>query len=124
MTKDGVTVVKSIHLGDRATEMGAKLLKKIAGSTNTYAGDGTTTASLLSREILKRGIHAVEFQHAHPIAIKRGLDIGLSVVLKYLKETAMPVTQASELEALCNISSNYNPVVAEVVAQNPQYGWP
>jgi chaperonin GroEL len=92
------------------------MLKRIAGSTNTYAGDGTTTASVLSREILKRGIQAVEFQGAHPIAIKRGLDIGLSVVLKYLTEASMPVTQSSELEALCNISSNYNPIVAEVVA--------
>jgi len=52
LTKDGVTVIKTIHLADRAEEMGAKLLKKIAGSANTYAGDGTTTAALLSREIL------------------------------------------------------------------------
>lgn len=111
-----MTVVKSIHIDDRASEMGAKLLKQIAGSTNTYAGDGTTTAALLSKEILRRGIHAVEFQQAHPIAIKRGLDIGLKVVLKYLKETAMPVTQASELENLCNVSSNYNQIVSEVVA--------
>ena len=86
--------------------MGAKLLKGIAGSANTYAGDGTTTASLLSREILQRGIHAVEFEKAHPISVKRGIDKALQVVLQYLKEISMPVTQPSELENLCKIASN------------------
>ena len=67
--------------------MGAKLLKRIAGSANTYAGDGTTTASLLSREILQRGIHAVEFEKAHPISVKRGIDKALQVVLSILKRS-------------------------------------
>jgi len=97
--------------------MGAKLLKKIAGNTNTYAGDGTTSSALLAREILKRGIHAVEFEKAHPIAVKRGIDKGLQVVLSYLKEISMPVTQAKELNDVCMISSNYNQVVSEVVSQ-------
>ena len=52
ITKDGVTVLKSIWLEERAKEMGAKLLKKSAGSTNIYAGDGTTSQSVLAREIL------------------------------------------------------------------------
>lgn len=52
ITKDGVTVIKSIHLKDRAEEMGSKLLKKQAGATNIYAGDGTTTSTILTREIL------------------------------------------------------------------------
>jgi chaperonin GroEL len=55
ITKDGVTVIKSILLKDRAEEMGSKLLKKQAGSTNTFAGDGTTTSTILTREILKNG---------------------------------------------------------------------
>jgi chaperonin GroEL len=92
LTKDGVTVVKSIHLANRSVELGAKLLKKIAGATNTYAGDGTTSSAIIAREILKRGIHAVEFEKAHPIAVKRGIDKGLQVVLAYLKEISMPVT--------------------------------
>lgn len=52
ITKDGVTVLKTIHLGDRAEEMGSKLLKKQAGATNIFAGDGTTTSSILTRAIL------------------------------------------------------------------------
>ena len=60
--------------------MGAKLLKKSAGSTNIYAGDGTTSQAVLAREILQRGIIAIEFEKAHPVAIKRGLDKALQVV--------------------------------------------
>lgn len=53
LTKDGVTVVKSVFEGKRENDMGAKLVKKIAGNTNTYAGDGTTTSTLLSKILLE-----------------------------------------------------------------------
>jgi chaperonin GroEL len=53
VTKDGVTVVKSVFEPTRERDMGAKLMKKIAGNTNTFAGDGTTTSTLISKEILK-----------------------------------------------------------------------
>lgn len=55
ITKDGVTVVKSISMKSRAEEMGAKLLKRSAGNTNTFAGDGTTSSAILAREILTLG---------------------------------------------------------------------
>ena len=77
ITKDGVTVLKSVHIADRAQEMGAKMLKRSTGATNIFAGDGTTTSSILAREILTRGINAIEFEGAHPVAIKRGLDKSL-----------------------------------------------
>ena len=73
--------MKSIHLKDRAQELGSKLLKKQAGSTNTFAGDGTTSSTILTREILKAGQLAIQYEGAHPVALKRGLDIGLRVVL-------------------------------------------
>ena len=56
ITKDGVTVLKSIHLANRAQEIGAKLLKRSVGSTDTYAGDGTTSSSVLTKMILEKGI--------------------------------------------------------------------
>lgn len=56
ITKDGVTVLKSIFLSERDKDMGAKLLKRATGATNMYAGDGTTTSSILAREIVSRGI--------------------------------------------------------------------
>ena len=80
ITKDGVTVLKSLHLGEREKELGSKLLKRSTGSTNIFAGDGTTTSSILTREILTRGNKAIEFEGAHPVAIKRGLDKSLQVI--------------------------------------------
>ena len=74
ITKDGVTVLKSIMLAEREKEMGAKMLKRSSGATNIFAGDGTTTSAILAREIITRGINAIEFEGAHPVAIKRGLD--------------------------------------------------
>lgn len=117
ITKDGVTVLKSIHLKDRAEELGSKLLKKQAGSTNTYAGDGTTTSSLMTKEILKLGQRAVRFEGAHPVALKRGLDIGLNTVLQFLREISMPVTTEQEILNVCSVSSNYNKSIAEIVAK-------
>lgn len=116
ITKDGVTVIKSILLGKREEEMGAKLLKKSTGATNIYAGDGTTTSSILTREILQRGINAIEFEGAHPVAIKRGLDKALQVVQGFLKEIAMPVTTKEEILNVCDVSTNYNNHIADLVA--------
>ena len=117
ITKDGVTVLKSIMLSKREHELGAKLLKKQAGATNIFAGDGTTTSSILSREIITRGIKAIEFEGAHPVAIKRGLDKAFQVVSAFLKEITMPVTTPTEVQNVCKVSANYNRFVAEIVAK-------
>ena len=68
-------------MANRAEELGARLLKQSAGYTNTYAGDGTTSSAMISKEILSRGITAIEQQGAHPVALKRGLEKGMRVVL-------------------------------------------
>ena len=117
ITKDGVTVLKSIWLHDRDKDMGAKLLKRSTGATNTFAGDGTTSSSILAREIVARGINAIEFEGAHPVAIKRGLDKAFQVVSAFLREIAMPVTTQKEVFQVCQVSSNYNSFVAEIVAK-------
>lgn len=101
ITKDGVTVLKSIHLPDRAQEMGSKLLKKQSGATNIFAGDGTTSSSILTRELLQMGQQAIRFEGAHPVALKRGLDVGLGVVLQYLREISMPITTELEISNVC-----------------------
>lgn len=59
ITKDGVTVLKSIEMASRAEELGAKLLKQSAGNTNKYAGDGTTSSALVAKEIMRRGVQAI-----------------------------------------------------------------
>ena len=97
--------------------MGAKLLKKSAGATNTYAGDGTTSQAVLAREILQRGIMAIEFEKAHPVAVKRGIDKAARVVTQFLREIAMPVTTEQEIKNVCYVSSNFNSNIAEIVAK-------
>lgn len=92
ITKDGVTVVKSIFEQRRDHDLGAKLLKRVANNTNVFAGDGTTTSTIISKELVVGGFNAIEFEGAHPIAVKRGMDKGLQVVLGFLKEIAMPVS--------------------------------
>ena len=112
-----MTVLKSLHLGEREKEMGSKLLKRSTGSTNIFAGDGTTTSSILSREILTRGNNAIEFEGAHPVALKRGLDKSLQIVSGFLNEISMPVTTEQEVFNVCQVSSNYNQAVAGIVAK-------
>lgn len=117
ITKDGVTVVKSIFETTRDKDMGAKLLKRVANNTNLYAGDGTTTSTLISRELIERGFKAIEFQKAHPIGLKRGMDKSLKVVLEFLKEISMPISQPEEIKNVCLVSSNYNENIAEIISQ-------
>jgi chaperonin GroEL len=77
ITKDGVTVVKSIFEKTRDRDLGAKLLKRVANNTNVYAGDGTTTSVLISQKLTEGGFLAIQHQGAHPIAVKRGMDKAL-----------------------------------------------
>ena len=108
ITKDGVTIVKSISVKKRDRDMGAKLLKRVANNTNVYAGDGTTTSTLISKELVTRGFKAIEYQGTHPIAMKRGMDKALRVVLEFLKDVAMPITTNEEIRSICMVSSNHN----------------
>jgi len=117
ITKDGVTVVKSVFVSARAEELGVKLVKRVANNTNHYAGDGTTSSTLMSRELVQRGFNAVEFQGAHPIALKRGMDQALKVVLGFLKEIAMPISQPEEVRNVCMVSSNHNQRIAGIVSK-------
>ena len=120
ITKDGVTVVKSIFEKQRDHDMGAKLIKRVANNTNVYAGDGTTTSTLIARELTNRGFKAIEYEGAHPIALKRGMDKGLQVVLGFLKEIAMPISQPEEVRNVCMVSSNHNDHIADIISKTLQ----
>lgn len=96
ITKDGVTVAKSVFFKDREEELGAKLLKRVAHTTNTYAGDGTTLATLFSSSLIKKGCDAVE-NGIHPVFLKRGIEKAKSAALDILKEFVIPVTNEKEL---------------------------
>src|SRR5579864_9021460 len=90
VTKDGVTVVKEIELEDRFENMGAKLIREVAQKTADDAGDGTTTATVLARSIIREGIKLLAAGLA-PIELKRGIDTAVAEAVKVIKEMAKPV---------------------------------
>lgn len=96
MTKDGVTVAKSIELKDKYKNIGAKLVQDVANNTNEEAGDGTTAATVLARAIAKDGFDTIS-KGANPIEIRRGVMMAVEVVVNELKRLSKPVTTPEEI---------------------------
>ncbi len=95
VTKDGVTVAKEIELEDRFENTGAQMVKEVASKTSDTAGDGTTTATVLSPSDLSGGIEGGGNRSANPMDVKRGIDLAVEEVIKELKKLSKP-TQGSE----------------------------
>src|SRR5690242_4734206 len=89
ITKDGVTVAKEIELENRFENMGAQMVKEVASKTSDVAGDGTTTATVLARQIFTEGIKMVAAGH-DPMDIKRGIDKAVTAVIAELKKMSKP----------------------------------
>lgn len=105
ITKDGVTVARSITLSDRVQNMGAELVKSVASSTNSVAGDGTTTATVLAQAIYTEGAKMVAAGH-NPVLIKRGIDKAVDVVVSKLNEICQPVDNEDLINSVAVISAN------------------
>lgn len=96
VTKDGVTVAKSIDLKDKYKNIGAKLVQDVANNTNEEAGDGTTTATVLARAIAKEGFDTIS-KGANPVEIRRGVMMAVEAVINELKSLSKPVTTPEEI---------------------------
>lgn len=105
ITKDGVTVARSIEFNDQFEDIGAKLIRQVAGKTNDVAGDGTTTATILAWSIFAEGYKSVA-TGANPMDLKRGVDAAVEVVLDSLAEQTRPVSDLETLENVATISAN------------------
>ena len=114
ITKDGVTVAKSVYLEDAYENIGAELVKNVASKTGTDAGDGTTTATVLAQAIVNEGLKNVT-AGANPIEIKRGIDKAVSTIVEHIKEVAVPVDYDS-IEAVATISANNDPEIGKLIA--------
>ena len=114
-TKDGVTVAKSIVLDNPSEELGVLLLKQAAINTANKAGDGTTTSTLLAREIVKQGLQRLN-DGANAVEIKRGIDSGVEVVLRNLKKNSEKITSEEQLEQIATISSNNDPTIGKLIS--------
>ena len=114
ITKDGVTVAKSVYLEDAYENIGAELVKNVASKTGTDAGDGTTTATVLAQAIVNEGLKNVT-AGANPIEIKRGIDLAVSSITEYIKSQAIPVDY-DIIENVATISANNDPEIGKLIA--------
>jgi len=105
ITKDGVTVAKEIELEDPYENMGAQLCKEVASKTNDVAGDGTTTATVLAQAIVNEGLRYVA-AGGNPIAVKRGIDKAVELVVSEIKKIAKPIKDKEQVEFVATIAGN------------------
>lgn len=99
ITKDGVTVAKNIEFKDKHMNLGAQLVRSVANDTNNIAGDGTTTATVLTRAIYAEGIKAVA-AGMNPMDLKRGIDLSVEKVLAALKNMTQPISTKEEISSV------------------------
>lgn len=104
ITNDGVTIAKEIELEDHFENMGAKLVSEVASKTNDIAGDGTTTATVLTQAIVREGIKNVT-AGANPIGIRRGIETAVATAVEALKNNAIPVSNKEAIAQVAAVSS-------------------
>jgi chaperonin GroEL len=116
ITKDGVTVARSIELEDHYEDMGAQMVKEVASKTNDLAGDGTTTATVLAQNIYKEGIKLVA-AGINPMDLKKGIDKAVAACVKELKNISIKVTSKEEIAQIGTISANGDNEIGELIAE-------
>ena len=104
ITNDGVTIAKEIELEDHFENMGAKLVSEVASKTNDIAGDGTTTATVLTQAIVREGLKNVT-AGANPIGIRRGIEAAVATAVEELKAIAQPVANKEAIAQVAAVSS-------------------
>ena len=104
ITNDGVTIAKEIELEDHFENMGAKLVSEVASRTNDIAGDGTTTATVLTQAIVREGIKNVT-AGANPIGIRRGIEAAVATAVEALKSNSVPVSNKEAIAQVAAVSS-------------------
>ena len=115
ITKDGVSVAIEIELGDPYENMGAQFVREVASKTNDDAGDGTTTATVLSYALVREGVKSVA-AGMRPIEIKRGIDKAVKIVVDEIKKNAKPVKGADDITNIATISANNDPEIGKMLA--------
>ena len=118
-TKDGVTVAKEIELADKFENMGAQMVREVASKTNDIAGDGTTTATVLARAIVREGAKSVA-TGMNPMDLKRGIEKAVEAVVADLKKRSKKVKSNEEIGQVGTISANGDKTVGQMIAQAMQ----
>ncbi|CAH1767839.1 3846_t:CDS:2, partial [Entrophospora sp. SA101] len=115
ITKDGVTVAKSITLKDKFENLGARLVQDVANKTNEIAGDGTTTATVLTHAIFVEGVKNVA-AGCNPMDLRRGVQMAVDAIVKYLRENSRVITTSEEIAQVATISANGDIHVGNLIA--------
>jgi chaperonin GroEL len=116
-TKDGVTVAKTVALKDPVENLGAQMVKQAAIKTGDNAGDGTTTATLLAKELISEGMNHTNLSQKHnAVAIKRGMDKTAKEIVKYLKEMSTDIASEDQIKQVATISANNDEEVGNLIA--------
>ncbi len=115
-TKDGVTVAKEIELADKFENMGAQMVREVASKTNDIAGDGTTTATVLARAIVREGSKSVA-AGMNPMDLKRGIEKAVEAVVADLKKRSKKVKSNDEIGQVGTISANGDKEVGDMIAK-------
>jgi len=116
VTKDGVTVAKEIELEDKFENMGAQMVKEVASKTSDVAGDGTTTATVLSQAIYREGSKLVTAGH-NPMEVKRGIDKSVETVIEELKKLSSPTKDQKEIAQIGTVSANNDDTIGKIIAE-------
>jgi len=115
-TKDGVTVAKTVTLKDPVENLGAQMVKQAAVQTGDSAGDGTTTSTLLAKELIKEGMNHTNLSQKHnAVAIKRGMDKTAREIVKYLKEMSTDIASEDQIKQVATISANGDEEIGNLI---------
>ena len=116
ITKDGVTVAKEIELKDPIENMGAQMVREVASKTSDIAGDGTTTATILTQAIFREGVKAVA-AGISPMALKRGIDRSVEAIVHELQGLSKPVS-GGMIAQVGTISANGDSTIGNIIAES------
>ncbi len=116
VTKDGVTVAKEIEIEDKFENMGAQMVREVASKTSDVAGDGTTTATILAQSIYFEGSKLVA-AGANPMALKRGIEKAVAVVVDELKKISKPTKDQKVIAQVGTISANNDATIGNIIAE-------
>ena len=116
ITKDGVSVAKEIELEDPYEKIGAELVKEVAKKTDDVAGDGTTTATVLARALVREGLKNVA-AGANPMSLKRGIEVAVEAAVESIKHLAVDVDEKDQIAKVASISANNDEEIGDRIAE-------
>ena len=114
-TKDGVTVAKTIELKDPIENLGAQMVKQAAIKTGDIAGDGTTTSTLLAKELIEEGMNHLSQKH-NAVSIKKGMEKATKIIVDSLKTISTDITSEDQIKQVATISANNDKEVGNLIA--------